>query len=211
MAPKHTIPRPVSNEEEDAVPSNRRTGRRVRPKPRAQPSDSRLASDGPIFRTPKGPSDPYAGHDEYRVAKIVAKGQRLGAPAFLVRWEGLPEKANTYELVANVGRQDNWKTMVASWEAEKVAADEVSYLPNLSLAQVPSRLPSARPSVVPSVSARFGCRYARCWLSCGHVLCLVVLISPSHACLAEVPTRGSCQGRHEALLEGGFAERAVSH
>lgn len=82
-----------------------------------------------VYRTAKGPNDPFANRDEYRVQSIKACATRCGLPTYLIRWAGLGEHADTYELELNVKRQDNWADIVKEYKLRARQFLEVSSLP----------------------------------------------------------------------------------
>ena len=54
---------------------------------------------------------------------------RCGLPTYLIRWAGLGEDADTYELELNVKRQDNWADLVKDYKLRARQFLEVSSLP----------------------------------------------------------------------------------
>jgi hypothetical protein len=81
-----------------------------------------------VYRTSKGRGDIYEGRESYRVASIVAEVKIVGCPGYIVKWEGLPEEANTTEYAVNVKRQGNWEFVLQQFKDAKVEADKVRSL-----------------------------------------------------------------------------------
>ena len=74
---------------------------------------------GPTKRTPKGDYDGAAGKDIYLVEDILAESRSLGAPQFLLRWQGLTERDDTWEPLENLAGMEEHIAMFRQKQREK--------------------------------------------------------------------------------------------
>ena len=96
-----------------------------------EPSDGSGA--GPPAALTRTKTDMYSSRP-CEVAFLVARGQRLGVPAYRVRWKYkgtstlLPEAADTYELEAGLLAHPDRDQLLEDLQKRQKQADEVRYI-----------------------------------------------------------------------------------